>query len=59
MALEPAIGTFLGLLILHQRPTWPQALGIVLVVIAGAGAQQTVVGEQHSPQAAAKVPAST
>ena len=39
MALEPAIGVLLGLLVLHQRPTLIQSFGIVLVVLAGAGAQ--------------------
>ena len=39
-ALEPAIGTFIGLIVLHQRPSWPQALGVLLVVGAGAAAQR-------------------
>ena len=40
MALEPAIGVVLGLLVLHQRPSAAQIFGIVLVVAAGAGAQR-------------------
>ena len=40
MALEPAIGVILGLVVLHQRPSVVQTLGIVLVVVAGAAAQQ-------------------
>jgi inner membrane transporter RhtA len=38
MALEPAIGVMLGLVVLHQRPSLVQTLGIVLVVVAGAAA---------------------
>jgi inner membrane transporter RhtA len=40
MALEPAAAVLLGLLVLHQRPSVPQVLGILLVVLAGAGAQR-------------------
>lgn len=40
MALEPAIGTVLGLVVLHQKPSPPQLLGIALVVLAGAAAQR-------------------
>ncbi|WP_246854629.1 DMT family transporter [Naasia sp. SYSU D00057] len=40
MALEPAFGVVLGLLVLHQTPTLPQVGGIVLVVFAGAAAQR-------------------
>lgn len=39
MALEPAIGLVLGLLVLRQVPAPLQVLGIVLVVLAGAAAQ--------------------
>lgn len=39
MALEPAIGLLLGLVVLHQRPSPVQLAGIVLVVLAGAAAQ--------------------
>lgn len=40
MALEPAAGLVLGLLVLHQRPSASQVLGIGLVVVAGAAAQR-------------------
>ncbi|BDY28538.1 EamA family transporter [Mycolicibacterium mageritense] len=39
MALEPAFGVVIGLLVLHQKPTILQALGVLLVIGAGAGAQ--------------------
>jgi inner membrane transporter RhtA len=39
MALEPAIGLTLGLLVLHQAPSTIQLAGITLVVGAGAVAQ--------------------
>jgi inner membrane transporter RhtA len=40
MALEPAVGVLLGLLILHQQPSAIQVVGILLVVLAGAAAQR-------------------
>ncbi|MGI9126427.1 MAG: EamA family transporter [Mycobacterium sp.] len=40
MALEPAIGSALGQVVLHQRPSAAQLAGIVLVVVAGAAAQR-------------------
>ena len=40
MALEPAVGVLLGLLILHQQPSAVQVAGILLVVFAGAAAQR-------------------
>ena len=40
MALEPAIGVLLGLLVLHQQPSLIQFGGITLVVLAGAAAQR-------------------
>ncbi len=40
MALEPAIGVLLGLLVLGQDATAVQLLGIALVVLAGATAQR-------------------
>ena len=40
MALEPAFGVLLGLLVLHQNPSPVQAIGITLVVVAGAAAQR-------------------
>jgi inner membrane transporter RhtA len=46
MALEPAIGLVLGLLVLHQTPSVIQLLGILLVVLAGTAAQR---GGRRSP----------
>ncbi len=40
MALEPAIGVVLGLLVLHQAPAAIHLVGITLVVCAGAAAQR-------------------
>jgi inner membrane transporter RhtA len=40
MALEPAMGLLLGLVVLHQKPTVVQLVGILLVVGAGAAAQR-------------------
>lgn len=40
MAVEPAFGVLLGLIVLHQTPSLLQLGGIVLVVLAGAGAQR-------------------
>ncbi len=40
MALEPAFGVLVGLVVLHQVPVAGQVLGIGLVVAAGAGAQR-------------------
>lgn len=45
MALEPAIGLVLGLVVLHQRPSPVQLAGIALVVLAGAAAQRG--GRRH------------
>ena len=39
MALEPAVGVVLGLLVLHQKPSIIQIAGVLLVVLAGAAAQ--------------------
>ena len=47
MALEPAIGVVLGLLVLHQTPSITQLAGILLVVLAGAAAQRG--GRRHPP----------
>lgn len=49
MALEPAIGTLLGLLVLHQKPSLTQFAGVLLVVAAGAAAQR---GGRRRPMAA-------
>lgn len=40
MSLEPAIGVTLGLIVLNQRPSPIQLLGILTVVVAGAAAQR-------------------
>jgi inner membrane transporter RhtA len=40
MAAEPAIGAFLGLVVLRQSMSLVQLVGVVLVVIAGAAAQR-------------------
>ncbi|WP_051299492.1 EamA family transporter [Arthrobacter castelli] len=40
MALEPAFGVLLGLLVLHQQPSGIQIAGILLIVFAGAAAQR-------------------
>jgi inner membrane transporter RhtA len=47
MALEPAVGVLLGLLVLHQDPSAIQVVGILLVVLAGAAAQRG--GRRHPP----------
>jgi len=48
MALEPAFGVILGLLVLHQTPSATQLVGILLVVLAGAAAQR---GGRRRPRA--------
>ena len=53
MALEPAIGVLLGLLVLHQRPAAAQLLGITLVVIAGAAAQHNSQRQRPAAEPAA------
>lgn len=40
MALEPAFGVLLGLVVLHQTPSASQYAGIALVMLAGAAAQR-------------------
>lgn len=40
VALEPAFGVLLGLLVLRQQPSFVQIVGILLVVLAGAAAQR-------------------
>jgi inner membrane transporter RhtA len=56
MALEPALGVLLGLLVLHQQPSATQLVGILLVVLAGAAAQRggrrSRSREQNGTQAA-------
>ena len=41
MALEPALAVLIGAIILHQPPAPVQILGVILVVIAGMGAERT------------------
>jgi inner membrane transporter RhtA len=48
MALEPAIAVLLGLLVLHQTPSPAQFAGILLVVLAGAGAQRGGARRRHA-----------
>lgn len=59
MALEPAIGVTLGLLVLHQTPSVAQAVGITLVVLAGAAAQRGgsrgTEGAQHHQELTAPI----
>ena len=47
MALEPAIGTAIGVVVLSQVPNALQALGVVLVVVAGVGAERS--GHREPP----------
>jgi inner membrane transporter RhtA len=47
MALEPAIGTMVGLVVLAQVPHPLQLAGIALVVIAGIGAER--IGRRTAP----------
>ncbi|HOB47984.1 MAG TPA: EamA family transporter [Mycobacterium sp.] len=49
MALEPAIGAVLGLVVLHQKPSAIQAMGVMLVVAAGALAQRGGLRHQATP----------
>ncbi len=51
MALEPALGVLLGLLILHQQPSGIQVLGILLVVLAGDAAQRGGRRRPRHPEA--------
>ncbi len=53
MALEPGIGLVLGLVVLHQRPSPVQLVGILLVVVAGSAAQR---GGRRAASAAAGGP---
>ncbi len=48
MALEPAIAVILGVLVLHQKPSPIQLVGIGLVVLAGTAAQRG--GLRHPPE---------
>ena len=50
MALEPAIGVVLGLLVLHQNPAAIHIVGITLVVCAGAAAQHRGLREPEQDE---------
>ena len=52
MALEPAIGVMLGLLVLRQTPSMVQLCGIALVVLAGAAAQRGGLRPEPEPDLA-------
>lgn len=54
MALEPAFGVLLGLIVLHQHAAPLQIVGITLVVIAGAAAQRG--GQRDTMPPAARGP---
>jgi inner membrane transporter RhtA len=49
MSLEPAIAVAIGIVVLHQLPDLPAALGVAFVVAAGLGAQRT--GARQGPDA--------
>lgn len=57
MALEPAIGTALGLVVLGQRPSIAQLAGVAFVVLAAMAAQRN--GRRHPPGAYRARPART
>ncbi|WP_246335676.1 EamA family transporter [Microcella alkalica] len=57
MAVEPAIGLVLGLLILAQSPSAVQVVGIVIVVLAGAAAQRGGRREAADARTPARLPA--
>ncbi len=59
MAVEPAIGVLLGLLVLHQQPSLTQFGGITLVVLAGAAAQRGGRRQPRSREHAGPAPAPT
>ncbi len=51
MAIEPAIGVLLGLLVLNQQPTGIQLGGLALVILGGAAAQR---GSRRHPRPASQ-----
>lgn len=61
MALEPGIAVLIGAVVLSQLPAPLQIVGVVLVVVAGAGAQRapTPATSADGPPVAAPVPLST
>ena len=56
MALEPGIAALIGLLFLAQRPAAWQVAGVILVIVAGVGAQRAApaAGAAARPPAAVK-----
>jgi len=56
MALEPGIGLALGLIVLHQKPTFIQLIGILLVVVSGAAAQRGGLREPDEVEVALPYP---
>jgi len=57
MALEPAIGVLLGLVVLRQRLSPLQLVGILLVVLAGVAAQGRSRGARAGADTAGALPA--
>lgn len=51
MALEPALGLIVGLVLLAQVPGPLQVIGVVLVVVAGVGAERGGHREERTPDA--------
>jgi len=51
MALEPALGLILGFALLSQVPGTVQVIGIVLVVVAGVGAERSGHRGESAPSA--------
>lgn len=49
LSIEPAFGILVGLLVLAQRPTLLQMVGIALVIVAGAAAQRRGVRNAAAP----------
>ena len=55
MALEPAIGVLMGVIVLAQIPDLIQAIGVALVVVAGIGAER--IGHRNDRPAVFEPPA--
>jgi inner membrane transporter RhtA len=56
MALEPAFGVLVGLLMLRQQPSATQIVGITLVVLAGAAAQRGGRRAAHTSENTEAIP---
>jgi inner membrane transporter RhtA len=56
MAVEPAIALMLGLVVLHQKPSITQLVGILLVVASGAAAQRGGLRESDEVDVALPYP---